>query len=130
MIQWFKDLLTLVKDYRALRVRYAKDLQGLHESFVPVEAQAQAAFAAAKNAEALIRDRTTIHADIGLHKDAANFVIVVGNYKGRAYIQCYGMAPSTFGDVVGQLRAMKQEGHLGIIDAPPPFKAVIDTLDL
>lgn len=133
MINWFKTLFRLVRDYRALARRYTTDLQGLYEQLTPVEATATQALAdaatALKTAQAahkLIYDRTTVHFDISPTRHDPNVVIVVGRYQDKDFVQVYSFSIDEFRGLVDNMREAARHGAIGRVDAPPTLRAVID----
>lgn len=133
MIDWFKALFRLVRDYRALSRRYTTDLQGLYEQLTPVEAaaaqalsDAEVALKSAQAAHKLIYDRTTVHMDISPTKHDPNVVILVGSYQGKDFVQVYSFRADEFSGLVNQMREAARHGAIGRVDAPPQLRAVID----
>jgi hypothetical protein len=72
----------------------------------------------------IIRDRTDVSADI--HFRNASYIIAVGTFRGRDYVQVFRMGDGDFKFVVEQLRGMNRHAKIRFIDAPPEFRAVID----
>jgi hypothetical protein len=72
----------------------------------------------------LIKDRTTLNVDWSSHGDSS--VIVIGNLNGKDYIQIYRFTKKNLADLIGILKHMSYTAHLGVVDAPPTIKAVIE----
>lgn len=75
----------------------------------------------------LIQDRTTLHADISPSKHDPSFVILVGRYRDRDYVQTFSLRSDDFQELAESCRALSREGRWGRIDAPPVFRAVIES---
>ena len=70
-----------------------------------------------------IIERTTIHADIGVGPDRP-FVILVGEYAGRDYLQVVHLPRGDFQELVKHCKEMRKEGRWITVDAPPVMSAV------
>ena len=110
MIKWFKQLRNIVANYD-------KDMLDLKRI-------ANNAVIRAEQAEKVIRDRTDIHTDI--HYRAESYVIVVGRYGKRDYIQGFNLRNEDFASLIPRLKEMERYGHIKKVDAHPNFKAVFD----
>ena len=74
----------------------------------------------------LIRDRTTLHADISPAGHDPSFVILVGRYRNRDYVQTFYLPQEDFGAMVDQCgRLSRTLGRWGRVDAPPVFHAAM-----
>lgn len=75
----------------------------------------------------LIRDRTTLHADISMTGRDPSFVILVGRYRNRDYVQTFYLPDEDFGGLVAQCVHMSRKlGRWGRLDAPPMFTAAFE----
>ena len=75
----------------------------------------------------LIRDRTTLHADISMTGRDPSFVILVGRYRNRDYVQTFYLPSEDFGGLVDQCVHMSRKlGRWGRLDAPPIFHAAFE----
>lgn len=75
-----------------------------------------------------VKQLTTIGVDIGFHPGGDNnWAIMVGKYKGRDYVQTFAMNGEDFRHVLDQLKALSKHGMVRMVDAPPGFKAVIES---
>ena len=72
----------------------------------------------------IIQARTTVNLDFYPHSE--NYIIVVGHYRSKDYIETFKIGTKDIGEVIDLLRQMKQYGHIDIVDGPPNFKAVIE----
>ena len=115
MITWFKKLLWVVRNFERALAEAQK-----------AQSEAQAAKVLAQEAFDLIRDRTTVHMDIGPSKHDANVIILVGRYNRKDYVQVYSFGGENFEHVVDEMRLAAREGHIGRVDAPPMFKAILE----
>jgi hypothetical protein len=111
MIKWLKNLFYIVKNYSYDQKRTIELLRVQREKMVALDK--------------LIKERTNISADIGYLK-GANYVILVGHYKNRDYINVFDLNGKTFAEIVEQFRAMTKHGNVLRVDAPAPFKAVLE----
>jgi len=77
-----------------------------------------------RTVEDLVRDRTTLHADISMTGRDPSFVILVGRYRNRDYVQTFYLPSADFGGLVDQCIHMSRKlGRWGRLDAPPVFHA-------
>lgn len=111
MITWFKTLFYIVKNYSTDHKRMIELLRVQREKMVALDK--------------LIKERTNISVDIGYLK-GANYVVLVGHYKNRDYVNVYDLNGDSFADIVDQLRQMRQHGNIHRVDAPQSFKAVFE----
>ena len=66
----------------------------------------------------IMKQRTTVHADLSPHMKSPHQIITIGRYKNKDYIQVYSVTGESFSYMVGMLRDMRRHGEVGIIDAP------------
>ena len=76
------------------------------------------------NTEAIIRDRTDLHADI--HYKSSSCIIAVGRFRNRDYVQVYNLLDKDFEGLVKHFRSLEKYGHMARIDAPPTMKVVFE----
>ena len=112
----------MIKFFRRLRILW--QIAGTYEAD---QAKLRAdALANIRSVEALIRDRTTLHADISPTKHDPSFVILVGRYRNRDYVQTFYLPQEDFSGMVEQCARMsRQLGRWGRTDAPPIFQAAM-----
>jgi hypothetical protein len=133
MINWFKQLFFIVKNFNSLEL--ARDHQivnlnnyisGIYKQIAEVKRKSEVAILTAEKAEKLMRDRTDVSADIHWtsRNRQLNTIIIVGRYKGRDFVECYNV--DNIEHLVRQLRDMQETHRRHIVDAPPEFKAWID----
>lgn len=80
-----------------------------------------------RTVEDLVRDRTTLHADISMTGRDPSFVILVGRYRNRDYVQTFYLPSADFGGLVDQCIHMSRKlGRWGRLDAPPVFHAAFE----
>lgn len=79
-----------------------------------------------EGADTEIRKRTRLGIDIGADERHANWIVAVGTFQGRDYVETFRMDSGNFGDMCGRLREMKRYGEIQAIDAPPVFRAVVE----
>jgi hypothetical protein len=115
MINWFKKLLWVVRNFEAVKLTADK-----------AQAQAKQAQAQADGVVSLVHDRTTVHFDISPTKHDPNVVILVGSYQGKDFVQVYSFRADEFSGLVNQMREAVRHGAIGRVDAPPTLRAVID----
>ena len=123
MFVWFKKLnelritlLYIAKNYNTLvnRVDDLTKRQIRVESYV-------------NEAVDVIRERTGWHADVSAYdRVSPNQIIVIGNYRGRDYIEIFNIPADGFRGVVEHCKDVSRFAHRGTIDAMPEIKAVID----
>ncbi len=75
--------------------------------------------------EKLVKDRTTAGVDIHHNSKDGDYVVMVGRYAGRDYVQAFRMAPDEFSATVDRLRSIERHSHLRYIDCHPEFRAVL-----
>lgn len=73
-----------------------------------------------------IRKATTVNADIPYHSKDSGTIIVMGEYRGKAYIESYRVGKGDFNHWVDELRQMRKYGRIDVLDAPPVFRAIIE----
>jgi len=110
MIEWFKKLRRIVQ-------YYDKDKEALHRAIGQNKALINSAVK-------LIKERTSVHADI--HQVSENHIIVVGTYRGRDYVQTYRIENTELRYLIELLRDMEKFAKISKVDAVPGIKAVID----
>jgi len=101
LFKWFRKLRLIVN-------RYETDRSSLQRQM--------------NNALRLIRNRTTVHADVHM-RDAYDQIIVVGQYRNRDYVRVFSVKPDDLRHLVDILKSM--EARIGRIDAPHQVDAVI-----
>lgn len=80
-----------------------------------------------RTVEDLVRDRTTLHADISMTGRDPSFVILVGRYRNRDYVQTFYLPEADFHELVGRCIHMSRTlGRWGRLDAPPVFHAAFE----
>ena len=80
-----------------------------------------------RTVEDLVRDRTTLHADISMTGRDPSFVILVGRYRNRDYVQTFHLPSEDFGGLVDKCVHMSRKlGRWGRLDAPPVFHAAFE----
>ena len=114
--EWRKTLLYIVKNYSQLAIR----MDELTSSHIRVENNVN-------EAVDVIRERTGWHADVRAYdRDYPNQIIVIGNYRGRDYIEIFNIPADGFRGVVEHCKDVSRFARRGTIDAMPEMKAVID----
>lgn len=101
MWNWIKTLRYVVKHYTADLALQRAQLRSL---------------------ETVIKERTDIAVEVGYYGD--NYVIVVGRFKGRDYIQTHRVQSTDLANLIEQLRAMEKFGTVRRVDAPPIIRGV------
>jgi hypothetical protein len=74
-------------------------------------------------AEKLIKDRTTISADLNYR--GGGQIIIIGRYRNEDYIQTYSVPDRDLRGLIETLRNMQRYGAIRRIDAAPQLRAVI-----
>lgn len=109
-IRWFKELRYIVRNYSSevRRLRAAEN--------------------EVARVKQVIIDHTEIAADIAYHPRGGSFVLVVGRYKNREYIQTFSIDDYELNFLVDQLVRMERSmlAKVTKMDAPPIFKAIFE----
>ena len=112
LINWFKKLKHIVDtydqdmEYAHARISHAKDV--------------------ANESVQIIKERTTINADISPSARDPSQIITIGRYKGRDYVQVFSIHGDDFEGLIHRLRDMERYGTVRRIDAPYGFEMVLD----
>lgn len=111
MFEWFKKLKNIVSTYDKDYKRLSEDYKYLYNRIT--------------EAEKLIKDRTTISADVVYSGPDRNQIIVTGRYRSRDYVQVFTLADNELKTLVDQLREMERYGVIDKVDAIHGMKEVI-----
>lgn len=105
-------------------LRFFRRLAALWRLSATYDQDKQAATQALQDMAKLVHGRTTLHADIGVGKGSdIPFIILVGRYAGRDYIQVTHLPQGDFQELVRHCQSMRREGRWVTVDAPPVFNA-------
>ena len=122
MFTWFKNLnklriklLYVAKHYDELVTR----MDELRSSHMRVENHVN-------EAVRTIRDRTTWHADINRSGHDPHQIIMIGNYRGKDYIEVFSVPADDFRRMVNHCQEVNRFAHRGVIDAAPDMKYILD----
>lgn len=74
--------------------------------------------------ERLIAKHTTVGASIGPTMKDANYVIVLGRYRGTDYVDVHALHPGNFDHIVHELKSLTKRGEAFIVDAPRGMREV------
>lgn len=114
--EWRKTLLYIVKNYNQLVIR----MDELTSSHIRVVNNVN-------EAVDVIRERTGWHADVKVYqRDSPNQIIVIGNYRGRDYIEIFNVPADDFPGVVAHCKDVSRFAHRGTIDAIPEMKMILE----
>jgi hypothetical protein len=105
LLNWFKKLIAVVNSYDA-------DLRAAHVHIADLEK--------------LVRDRTTISVDVGLH--GCSHVIVMGRYRNTDFVQTYEVRHDELGKLIDHLQRASHYGVVRRVDAPPQIRAAFERL--
>lgn len=103
MISWLKKLIRIVGGYD-------EALRNAHQRI--------------SSLEKLVRDQTTISADIGPNI-SGNYVIVVGRYKNNDYVETFLFNSDSLAEIIEQLKHMRKYGRVDRVDCPPTMRHII-----
>lgn len=73
--------------------------------------------------EKIIRERTETSLSVNYN---GNYLIAVGAYKGKGYVETYRMDKQDFNSLILQLKEMQRYSTIRTIDAPPQMRAVYE----
>jgi len=114
MFETIKTLLFLAKNYNTLIE--AEHHYAMH--------RINSTNRALEDMQKVIQEQTTINLDY--YPTSDNYIIVMGHYKEREYIETFNVGSKNMNDIIDFIRELQQYGHLRIVDGPPVFKAVLD----
>lgn len=106
MLKWIKKLFLIVKHYDSDRAALSMRIQ---------------------EAVNVIADRCTVNTDISPSAKGISYVILVGHYRNRDYVEVKCIRNETFKYLVDSIRSELKYGHTKYMDIPPGLKATIDT---
>ncbi len=105
---WFKTLFFIVRNYK-------HDISLLKKRMT--------------DATQLIKDRTTVHADITPSNSYPHTIVLIGEYRNRDYVNVHHVDKDLFRTYIENLSDYnKHYGRRGRIDVPPTMDCVIDNL--
>lgn len=119
IIEWFKNLFYVVKNYKDDYSTMINDFNYVHEQMSWHHKEI-------KDATNLIKERTEISTDIHLRGHDRNQIIVVGRYRKQDYVQVFTTNDNDMNNLINQLRDMQQYGVVEKIDAAPSVKFIIN----
>lgn len=111
-INWFKKLNYIVKHY--------------DEDKIVMLDRIRSADLRIRDGVQIIKDRTTINADISPSMRDPSQIITIGRYNGRDYVQVFSIHDDDFRGLIQHLREMERYGTVSKIDAPYGFEYVIE----
>lgn len=121
MFKWFKTLFRIVRDYDKLaeQVKMNTDQNRITKT------RTEHAVNLADESRRLIKERTTVHADVHRRHNTPNQIITIGHYRGQDYVQCFSVVDRDFTELMYRLKDMEKYGVVEKVDAWPQFSAVI-----
>jgi hypothetical protein len=134
MIKWFATLLDIVKNYDSLRAEVYSNQKccnwlndKIDETEKAVDRHIDSIQYQVTEAVQTIKDRTELHVDVNPStRGDPHQIIMIGNYRGRDYIQTFSVHPEEFRELVHRFTDMQKYAHRGRIDAVPEMKAIIN----
>lgn len=73
----------------------------------------------------IIKERTSIHADVNFNSRDDSQIIMIGRYRNNDYIQTFSVNRGDFEGLLEQLRQMEKYGVVRHVDTVPMMKAHI-----
>jgi regulator of replication initiation timing len=123
MFSWFKELRKIVANYTQETEKLKQQLGLRTLENMRLSDELKALRNRQNNLDALVKERTTISADIGY--TGQNHIIVIGRYKDADYIQTVNMHDKEFSALVDQIRSMSKFGKLKFVDAMPEVRKTV-----
>lgn len=111
------DKITTLGDRIRQRIRHALGIEELQNDVQRAEAEVKSL------REELMR-YATVDADLAYHPKDTSTVILMGRYKGQAYVQFHDVTSDAFVEVVDHVRFLAKHRQARYIDAPPVFRHV------
>lgn len=68
----------------------------------------------------------TMDVDMQIHPRGNSTVVLIGQYRGRAYVQFYDVTSAAFPEVVDHVRFLARDRQARAVDAPPAARYVFD----
>lgn len=103
LFAWMRKLRAIVKAYDADKNAMAREISRI---------------------EGVIRERTTVSADISIHPDDS-YVVVCGRYRDVDYVRTFRLDNSDFKATVEHLQQVEREyGRARFVDMPPQMRSV------
>lgn len=114
-MKWFTAIRDNWRQWRSVRATYNLTLAELHHTKTRVA-----------ELERQLKRCTTLGADIGCDPREGNWVILVGRYHNRDYVETFALNGSNFHELVQQVQHLARHAGVTRIDAPPGIKAVVE----
>lgn len=134
MFKWFATLMDIIENYDSLRAEVYSNQkccnwlnEKINESEKTVDRQIDSIQYQVTQAVQTIKDRTELHVDVNpTTRGDPHQIILIGNYRGRDYIQTFSVAPEDFRGLVERCIEMQRYARRSRIDATPEMKAIIN----
>lgn len=108
-MKWFKDLRKLIRKLRWIAKTYDNNQKHIH--------------ARINDAEKIIKERTSIHVDLGIKTH--HQIIVAGRYRNHDYVQTYAVQEKDIKYLIEMLRQMEKYGEVERVDGPYKMSACV-----
>lgn len=117
--EWIAELRVIVYSWRSNVMQTQGKIDRMHAEIENLKLQQKAL-------RDLMRANTALGIDISPSARDASWVITVGRYKGRDYVQTFVMRDREFTELVTICKDMERHALLQRVDAPPEFRYVIE----
>ena len=121
MFEFFKKLKKIVLNYDQDMNQINKRLSATNH----LEQKLRSIRSDIKKCENVIKERTTVNADIHMKSGQPSCIILVGKYRGIDYVKVQTVDLRYFNDMVSNLREYSKYANIGIIDACPSVNKAI-----
>lgn len=111
-VNWFKRLIYIVNNYDE---NYSMAMQKVRKNELEVA-----------DAVKIIKERTSLDADIHMKLNAPTQVVLIGRYNNRDYVQIFALRADDLRGLQRQLKNMEEYAHTSHIDAPIEYRSIVE----
>ncbi len=102
-----------------LFVGNAKELDRLRNKQFQSESEIRSLRSDIHMLRGMIKDVTTLHADIAPHAKADNYVILIGRYRNNDYVRVASLPSGSFAETVDRMKHLSKVSEVKYLDMPP-----------
>ena len=110
-IGWVRRLFNTVKTY--------------HANMQIIAAHVDEAKREVKEVLRYVKRATKVHVDVSATQKGFTQVVIIGQYRGRDYVNTFSLRPGCIEDLIERLTQMSRYAGIGRIDAPMSVDATI-----
>ena len=110
-VNWFKKLIYIVNNYDK---NLSMAMRQVRKNELEVT-----------EAVNLIKERTSLSADVHMKMNAPTQVILIGRYNGHDYVNIFSLTEDDMKPLIHQLKDMEDYAHMSRIDAPIEYRNIV-----